>query len=264
MSHPKVSLVCPTYNRQKYLPIALRCFFQQQYQNVELIIVDDSDNGIPPWQTADDRVGYIYLPSRTPTGTKRNIGAEAATGDIIANWDDDDFSFAHRIEDQVQRLIETGKSTTGYNATIIYDEASGKFYKNNGGPPFYASGTSQCYLKSWWKQHPYPDVTYGEDSVFAREARLADQCAIVDPGRMMVARKHANNTDTVHLERLISYPAENIAMDFFLAQINPRYETEYLKSRHNCNYECQADLIAQMRRPVIEHKVTWLPHVKTR
>ena len=76
-------------------------------------------------------------------------------------------------------------------------------------------------MKSWWKQHPYPDVSYGEDSVFAREARLADQCAIVDPGRMMVARKHANNTDTVHLERLIPYPAENIAMDFFLAQINP-------------------------------------------
>ena len=98
MSHPKVSLVCPTYNRQKYLPIALRCFFQQQYQNVELIIVDDSDNGIPPWQTADDRVGYIYLPSRTPTGTKRNIGTEAATGDVIANWDDDDWSSPHRIE----------------------------------------------------------------------------------------------------------------------------------------------------------------------
>ena len=236
MSHPKVSLVCPTYNRQKYLPIALRCFFQQQYQNVELIIVDDSDNGIPPWQT----------------------------GDVIANWDDDDWSSPHRIEDQVDRLYATRKSTTGYNATIIYDEQTGRFFKNNGGPPFYASGTSQCYLKSWWKQHPYPDVTYGEDSVFAREARLADQCAIVEPGRMMVARKHINNTDHVYLERLTPYPAENIALDFFLAQINPRWESEYLKSGHNCNYECQADLIAQMRRPVREHKVTWLPHVKTR
>ena len=119
-------------------------------------------------------------------------------------------------------------------------------------------------MKSWWKEHQYPDCSYGEDSVFARTARLADQCAIVDPGKMMVARKHANNTDVVHLERLTPYPVENIAVDFFQAQINPRFETEYLQVPHECNYECENDLLAQMRRPVVEYKVNRLPQVRTR
>jgi glycosyltransferase involved in cell wall biosynthesis len=264
MSLLKVSLVCPTHNRYKYLPIALRCFTQQRYLNVELIIVDDSTETASWLLPQDDRIRLVRLSGRMPTGTKRNIGAEQAKGDIIANWDDDDWSSPHRIEDQVQRLVTTGKGVTGYNATVVYDETTGKFYRNNGGPPYYASGTSQCYLKSWWRQHPYPECSYGEDSVFARAARLADQCAIVDPGRMMVARKHANNTDIVHLERLMYYPPENVSLEFFQAQINPRPEIEYMYAPHICTQECEVDSLAQMRRLVVDYKVKWLPLVKTR
>jgi glycosyltransferase involved in cell wall biosynthesis len=225
----------PTYNREKYVPMSIRCFFQQTYENKELIIVDDGtlyQSGLVAQLTGcDDRVRIIHLDDRTPTGTKRNIGAEDSVGDIIVNWDDDDFSASYRLEDQIQRLLKTNKAVTGFNSTVNYDEATGLFYKNMGGPPYYASGTSQCYLKEWVKQHPFPDCSFGEDSVFSRTARLANELSIADVGKTMVARKHANNTAYVYIQKLKKLTLENISQEFFTTLDNrfipaPRSEAE--------------------------------------
>jgi glycosyltransferase involved in cell wall biosynthesis len=261
----KVSLVMPTYNRTQYTPIAIRCFTQQTYPNVELVIVDDSTEGtmvIP----SDGRIRYIRLEQRTPTGTKRNIGAEAADGEIIANLDDDDWSSAHRIEDQVQRLLKTGKAVTGYNATVVYDEQTGNLYKNCGGPPYFASGTSQMYTKAWWREHPYPDCSYGEDSVFARAARLANQLSIADPGRMLIARKHANNTDEVVLRRLQKLALDDAPWEFYRAINTVRPSLDYIWQAHECSRDCLAEVVRQMNSPIIDadYKATRLPEVQTR
>jgi hypothetical protein len=261
MSLPKVSLVMPTYNRLQYVPIAIRSFLQQTYQNIELIIVSDGDYlfHLP----LDSRIHPIYLDKRTPTGTKRNIGADAATGDIIANLDDDDWSLAHRIQSQVMHLENTQKAVTGYNVTISYDEKSKNFYRNQGGPPYFASGTSQMYWKSWWKQHPYPDVTMGEDSDFSRTARLANQLAIVPPGKMLIARKHQGNTDVVSLKWLKRVDSSEIHTDFFRAIENPSFLDTYLSEKHVCYGECEQELERDAWAQVVDYRVNHLPEIKT-
>jgi glycosyltransferase involved in cell wall biosynthesis len=259
---PLVSLVMPTYNRARYVPTAIRCFLQQTYLNVELIIVNDGAEEIPVIN--DLRIVYMKLNQRTPTGTKRNLGAENARGEIIANMDDDDWSSPHRIEDEVQRLTRTGKAVTGYNATVVFDEATGLLYKNMGGPPYFASGTSQCYTKEWWKQHPFPDCSYGEDSVFARTARLADQLAVADPGHMMVARKHANNTDTVYLQRLKRLTLDDWPNEFLWAMADPRPTLDYMEQPHICTEDCRMDAERQFTASVIDYKVDSLPEVAIR
>jgi glycosyltransferase involved in cell wall biosynthesis len=264
MSRPKVSLVCPTYNRSKYLPTAIRCFTQQTYAPIELIIVDDSEDLSTTYIPADGRIRHIRLDKRTPTGTKRNIGAEAATGDIIANLDDDDFSSPHRIEDEVQRLIKTGKAVTGYNASILFDEETRQLYKIPGGPPYFASGSSQCYWKVWWRGHHYPDCSFGEDSVFSRTARLADDLAIAEPGTMLVVRRHKNNTSDIYLPKLPKLSSRDIAPEFFAAIDNPQPTLEYMWAKHDCTDECQDDAQRQFARPVVEYKVDRLPEVATR
>jgi glycosyltransferase involved in cell wall biosynthesis len=251
----KVSLVMPTYNRARYVPIAIRCFLQQTYADKELIIVDDGNESLE--LPLDDRIRVIRLTTRTPTGTKRNYGAEAARGSIIASLDDDDWSSAHRLEDQVRRLQVTSKAVTGYNATVLWDEATGLFYKNEGGPPYFASGTSQVYLKSWWKQHPFPAVCYGEDSVFSRTARLADQLSIADPGKMMVVRKHAGNTDPVLLNHLRRLRDDEVPTEFLKAITAP-------DAVHTCSPECQIEAEHQFVKPVVNYRTNSIPEVQTR
>ncbi len=261
---PSVTMVMPTFNRPQYVPIAIRCFYHQTYPHMELVIVDDGSETLEI--PADGRIKYIHLPARTTTGTKRNIGAEAASGDIIANLDDDDWSNAHRIEDEVRRLLVTRKAVTGYNATINYDEITRLFYKNNGGPPYFASGTSQCYWKAWWKEHPYPDASYGEDSAFARLARLADQLSITDPGKMMIARKHKNNTDVVRIECFQPWPLNYVSDEFFEAIHTQPKGLEYMRHKHICTAQCIADAKEQAERPLSDYgyKLASFPEIQLR
>lgn len=251
----KVSLVCPTFNRARFLPAAIRCFLQQTHADKELIIVDDGNEPLPPLP-AGAPIHHIKLTHRTPTGTKRNYGAEAAKGSIIASLDDDDWSSAHRIEDEVRRLLATGKAVTGYNAVVIWDEATGLFYKNPGGPPYFAAGTSQCYLKEWWRQHPFPPVSYGEDSVFSRTARLADQLATVDSGKMLVVRKHAGNIDPIYLHHMRRLNDAEIPWEFLAALGGA--ET------HICSDGCQGEAERQFRKLVVSYHTDFIPEIKTR
>lgn len=259
----KVSMVMPTRNRARFLPIAIRCFLQQTYTDKELIIVDDgTEPFVMPFEAANIRV--IKLSTRTPTGTKRNYGAEAAKGQIIANLDDDDWSSAHRLEDQVRRLQSTGKAVTGYNVSILWDEATGRFYRNSGGPPYFSSGTSQCYTKDWWRTHQFPPATYGEDSVFSRTARLADQLAIADPGQMMVVRKHAGNTDPVLLQHLQPIPPPDNAGQFYRAVEAPSASAAYMLEPHDCHAACIEDAQRQFVKPVVEYRTNSIPEIITR
>lgn len=259
----KVSMVMPTKNRARYVPIAIRCFLQQTYPDKELIIIDDGSEllTIPN----DDRIRYIKLENNTPTGTKRNIGVETANGEIIGNCDDDDWASSYRLRDQVGRLFTTGKAVTGYNSTVVYDESTGLLYKNLGGPPYLASGTSQCYWKEWWrKTGGFPPVTYGEDSVFSRTARLADELAIADVGKTMIARKHANNTDKVHVERLQKLSVEEAPIEFLRAIENPLPTLEYMYQKDIQSNEYEREAERQCSSPMIDFKTDWIPEIQVR
>jgi len=257
----------PTHNRAKYVPMAIRCFYQQGYPDLELIIVDDGTE--PLTIPNDDRIRYIHLTARTTTGAKRNLGAENATSEIIANWDDDDWSHPHRIEDEVRRLHNSRKSVTGYNQTVIYEVTHKKFMLNLGGPPYLASGTSQMYWKQWWKQHQYPNVSFGEDSVFAREARLADQLAIAPVGKMMVALRHGRNTDNYpfphngsgHYRALQPHEVPHLFLEA-IGQLSPT--PQYMQIPHVCNEDCRSNAEVQFGAPTVEYKTTHIPEIHTR
>lgn len=249
-----VSAVMPTFNRAKYVPMAIRCFLQQFYEPKELLVIDDGTESILHLIPSHSKIRYIRSHDHSPTGTKRNIGAEAARGEIICAWDDDDFSASYRIEDQVQRLLKTGKAVTGYNSTVVYDEATQLFYKNMGGPPYFASGTSQCYMKAWWDLHPFPDCSFGEDSVFSRTARLQNELAIADVNKTMVARKHAGNTDHVYVQKLKRLNPQDISLEFF-STLNDKFIPA-----HDIERELQ------FSSPIIDkdYRVDRLPEVVTR
>lgn len=263
MKSPLISVVCPTYNRAKYLPTAIRCFLQQTYPNKEMILVDDGNEPTPLPIGAN--INYIKLNTKTATGTKRNMGAEAARGEIVVNWDDDDWSHAHRLEDQYQRLLRTGKAVTGYCATIRFEESSRILCTGVSHPPYFVSGTSQCYLRAWWDLHPFPDCSYGEDSVFSRTARLADELASANPGKMMVIRTHQGNTEAIDVRRYKRLMPSDISDEFFKAVDAPIKDLDYMRQPHICSFQCQLDMIQQSHSDVgTDYRITNWPEVQTR
>jgi glycosyltransferase involved in cell wall biosynthesis len=88
----KISIITPTFGRERFLPSLYRCFDEQTHADRELLVYDDSPSPSPFLRgLSDARVTYLHAPARLTIGEKRNHLVERARGDLVAFFDDDDY-----------------------------------------------------------------------------------------------------------------------------------------------------------------------------
>jgi glycosyltransferase involved in cell wall biosynthesis len=184
-----------TRNRSTWLLKAIEHFRLQTHVNRELLIVADGDSvrDLIPEST---QIRLIEVASPIEIGAKRNFGCERAAGEVIAHWDDDDYSAPGRLADQMERLASSGKAVTGYRTMRFTDGADWWLYE---GSPLYALGTSLCYRKDWWRKHPFPARNIGEDNEFVTAAAVRGELAVSEAGDLMHATIHPGNTSVRQL-----------------------------------------------------------------
>jgi glycosyltransferase involved in cell wall biosynthesis len=103
---PKASIIIATYNRPKDLTVAIASILDQTVHPHEIIVVDDGALTDPPLQADAKRKGiqYIYIrksPENRGLTRSRNVGIEAATGDILFFLDDDIKLFTDFLENSL-------------------------------------------------------------------------------------------------------------------------------------------------------------------
>ena len=89
----KVSVIIPTYNREKTIKRSIESVLKQKYEDIEVIVVDDCsvDNTCKVIESIDDnRLRYIKLEKNSGACKARNVGIENARGEYIAFQDSDD------------------------------------------------------------------------------------------------------------------------------------------------------------------------------
>jgi len=109
MSTPLVSIIIPTYNRPELLERACNTAYQQSYNNIEIIVVDDNSptdysevlSSLEPLN-----IKYIKRDLNGGGSAARNTGIDIAKGEFIAFLDDDDLWHEKKIEKQVASLSE--------------------------------------------------------------------------------------------------------------------------------------------------------------
>lgn len=192
---PLVSAIMPVYGHPEMVKCALASYLLQDWPNKELIVIDDSPKPmVDVFRSCEGGLGrYTYLDSRMKIGPKRNLACEHASAEIIVHFDSDDWSAPSRITDQVERLLASGKSVSGYHSMLFWDGVEA--FKYNGSDD-YSLGSGLCYRKSFWQTHPFvPEGPRSwEDNVFVQAARNENQIVAVDAGNRMVARIHPGNT----------------------------------------------------------------------
>jgi teichuronic acid biosynthesis glycosyltransferase TuaG len=106
-STPRVSVVVPAYNAQRYLDATLRSVLGQSERSLELIVVDDcSRDGtaevVRAAARADARVRLLTMPANSggPAGP-RNMGIASARADWVALCDADDLWHPQKLERQL-------------------------------------------------------------------------------------------------------------------------------------------------------------------
>lgn len=107
---PKVSIIIPTYNGERFLDRTIKSVLNQTYQDWELVIVDDFSNDntrkiIKDWEAKDERIHSIFLTENSggPAHPK-NVGMGIAKGEYIAYLDHDDEWLPDKLEKQVNVL----------------------------------------------------------------------------------------------------------------------------------------------------------------
>ena len=102
-----VSIIIPTYNREKYLSKAIDSVLAQTYPYYELIVVDDGsdDNTAELINKYGSDIVYIRQENKGPAAA-RNTGVQAARFNLLAFLDSDDFFTENKLEVQVRAMQE--------------------------------------------------------------------------------------------------------------------------------------------------------------
>ena len=101
---PKISVIMPVYNSEKYLREAMDSILNQTFTDFEFIILDDGSTDSSPAIVAgydDPRIRFYQNEKNMGVAATLNRGLELATGEYIARMDGDDVSLPRRFELQV-------------------------------------------------------------------------------------------------------------------------------------------------------------------
>lgn len=106
---PKISVVMPVYNGEKYLREAINSVLNQTFKDFDFYIIDDgsTDNTEKLVKSySDPRIIYLKNDENRGIVYSLNRGIDISTGEYIARMDADDISQIKRFEVQVEYMDE--------------------------------------------------------------------------------------------------------------------------------------------------------------
>lgn len=118
----KISICIPIYGVEKYIERCVRCLFEQTYQNIEYVFVNDCTKDrsieilsriIALYPKRQHVIKIINHDRNKGLAAARNTAIDHASGDFIIHVDSDDWVEKTMVEQLVQKQEETG-------ADIVY------------------------------------------------------------------------------------------------------------------------------------------------
>lgn len=134
-SSPEVSVIVPTYNRATLVGRAIRSILSQDFQNVEIIVVDDcsSDNTEAVVSGFNsEKIRFFRLSCNSGAASARNYGVAKSIGKYVAFLDSDDEWLQYALSILLAGMLEND------NIDIVLAGFI-RFYSNN---PEYICGAN--------------------------------------------------------------------------------------------------------------------------
>ncbi|MGN0006787.1 MAG: glycosyltransferase family 2 protein [Alistipes sp.] len=163
---PRISIIVPVYNVERFLPLCLDSLTGQTLRDVEIICVDDGSNDrsidiLKDYAARDSRIRIIMQHNKRQGGA-RNTGFDAANGEWIAFVDSDDWVDTDYFERLLDAAVRNNadiacanlakhrrlkhKYTIRYTREECFDDVQTKFTACNCPPNFHV--TNKLYRRS--------------------------------------------------------------------------------------------------------------------
>jgi hypothetical protein len=195
---PLVSCVMPTYNRADVVARAVTGFLHQDHEHAELIVVDDSPTPVRDLVPDDPRVRYLRPNTRLTIGAKRNLGFAEARGELLANWDDDDWYAPWRLSSEVAAMRATGADVVGLDRLLYLDPATAAGWRYTGPRTAraWAHDAVLLFTRAFWQRNPFPDTSVNIDTRLLWTPGRKQIVTLDDD--FYVGMIHADNTSPKH------------------------------------------------------------------
>lgn len=192
-SQPLVSVIVPAYNSQNSIRRCVESILTQEYQNLEVLLIDDGSTDDTPkildeFADQDKRVRCIHKPNSGVSDT-RNQGLDLATGEYIQFLDADDWitndatrllvrgmlnNDADMVIANFYRVIGERVSTKGDidSSTAITREEYADLMSESPADFYYGVLWNKLYKRSIIEQNHLrmdPNISWSEDFIFNME-----------------------------------------------------------------------------------------------
>jgi hypothetical protein len=203
----------PTRDRPDWVRRAIQTFDSQDVKDIELVVVDSGQHDVERLARAP-RIRYIQVKEDLSLGELRNIACDAAGSDTIIHWDDDDWSSRWRVSYQLEELDASPWAAVSGLDSVIFanpNHTRAWLYSYRCFQQPWLAGGTLCYRRSYWRQHPFQDVSEGEDTRFVWAATPAELQAC-EVNTFYVAHVHHQNTSRKRLDgpHWAHYPADKV------------------------------------------------------
>ena len=238
---PKISVILPVYNSEKYIEKAIESVLHQTFDDFELIIVNDgsTDNTLNIINEFNDfRIELINQPNQGP-GAARNNALKIAQGEYVMFLDSDDWYHEKALEVSYNEITKYDADLTffqmiNYNDGEIYEndwfelKQFDKSFENRAFNPKETPGSifdlsvgvcQKIYKKSFLMKIDarFPEGIFFEDMPFFYYVYLKAQRVSIIKRHLYYRRKHDESiTHVVDEKFLDTVPAGQELMKIFI------------------------------------------------
>ncbi|MEA4967049.1 MAG: glycosyltransferase family 2 protein [Bacteroidaceae bacterium] len=132
IENPKVSVIIPVYNTEKYLREALDSISNQTLKEIEIITINDGSTDssldiLNEYAKKDNRI-IVYSQENQGQAIARNFGIEKSKGEYIYFFDSDDILLHEALEETYNKCEKDNLDLCFFDADIFFDDIEYNLY----------------------------------------------------------------------------------------------------------------------------------------